>query len=168
MYELVHTLSGHKKLVSSVAVSADGKRVVSGSDDGTVKIWDAESGIELHTLSGHSDWVRAVAVSADGKRVVSGGDDKTVKIWDAESGTELHTFGHTDWVRAVAVSADGKKVVSGSDDGTVKIWNMVMCVPTKRVYNLLLNALNGDVVDLVMKYAVATKKELETKQFPKQ
>jgi WD40 repeat protein len=109
--------------------------------------------------------VTAVAVSADGKKVVSGSEDGTVKIWDAESGTELHTLsGHSDYVDEVAVSADGMKIVTGSEDGTVKIWNMVMFVPTKRVYNLLLKALNEDVVGLVMKYAVATREELETKQ----
>ena len=64
---------------------ADGQRVVSGSDDNTVKIWDAESGTCLNTLSGHSGWVNAVAVFADNRRIVSGNDDGTVKIWDANS-----------------------------------------------------------------------------------
>jgi WD40 repeat protein len=104
-------------------------------------------------------------MSADGKKVVSGSGDKTVKIWDAESGAELHTLsGHNDLVNSVAVSTDGRKIVTGSYGKTVKIWNMVMLVPTKRVYNLLLKTLNEDVVDLVMKYAVATREELETKQ----
>jgi len=137
MYELVQTLSGHSDSVSAVAVSADGRKVVSGSDDETVKIWDAESGAELRTLNGHSDSVNTVAVSTDGTKVVSGSHDKTVKIWDAESGAELRTLsGHSDSVNTVAVSTpinnnfcqlvsgDGRKVVSGSDDGTVKIWDM--------------------------------------------
>ena len=119
----------------------------------------------VQVLSGHSGLVRAVAVSVDGSKVVSGSYDRTVKIWDAESGAELNTLsGHSNTVLSVAVSADGSKIVSGSYDGTMKIWNMVMLVPTKRVYNLLLKALNEDVVELVMKYAVATREELETKQ----
>jgi WD40 repeat protein len=128
-----------------------------------VKIWDAESGDELRTLSGHSGSVNAVAVFADGTRFVSGSDDKTVKIWDAESGTELCSLsGHSN---AVTVSADGRKVVSGSNDGTRKIWRMIIkYVPTKRVSDLLIKALNEDVVEIIMKFAVATRQELEKKQ----
>ena len=158
--------------VNTVAVFADGTKVVSGSGDGMVKIWDTESGVELRTLSGHSDWVYAVAVFADGKRVMSWSDDKTVKIWDAESGTKLYT--HTGCVRvqcntvpvlAVAVCADGKRIVSGCDDGRVKIWKMIKYyVPTKRVHDLLLSSLNEDVVGIIMKFAVATKQELKRKQ----
>jgi hypothetical protein len=77
--------------VNAVAVFADGKRVVSGGEDNTVIIWDAETGEELDTLCkpregcGHSEWVNsvyAVAVSADGKKVVSGSSDGTIKIWE--------------------------------------------------------------------------------------
>ncbi len=166
MYKLVQTLSGHSSSVNAVAVSADGRKVVSGSGDETVKIWDAESGEELCTLSGHSDVVTAVAVSADGRKVVSGSGDETVKIWDAESGEELCTLsGHSDVVTAVAVSADGRKVVSGSYDNTVKIWDMIRYVPTKRVHELLMKTiLNEDVIKYIMKFAVATKQELERKQ----
>jgi WD40 repeat protein len=65
-----------------VAFSQDGKRVVSGSGDKTVRIWDAASGEQQLELKGHSDWVTSVAFSQDGKRVVSGSDDKTVRIWN--------------------------------------------------------------------------------------
>ena len=106
--------------------------------------------------------VEAVAVFPDGKRVVSGSYNGTVKIWDADSGAELCTMsGHRRGVTAVAVFADGTRVVSGSLDRTVKIWKMIIkYVPTKRVYNLLLTALNEDVVEIIRKYAVATKGEL--------
>jgi WD40 repeat protein len=121
---------GHSELPHAVAVFADGRKVVSGSWDKTVKIWDAESGEELLTI-GHIDRVFAVAVFADGKRVVSASGELdappvrcVVKIWDAESGAELCTMsGHSELVRAVAVFADGKRVVSGSNDRTVKIWD---------------------------------------------
>ena len=78
-----------------MAVSADGRRVVSGSDDKTVRIWDMETGVEEQRLEGHSDEVSAVAVSADGRRVVSGSEDKTVRIWDMETG-ELGLEGNHD------------------------------------------------------------------------
>ena len=98
-----------------MAFSADGKRIVSGSQDNTVKVWDADKGTELLTLKGHTNWVNSVAFSADGKRIVSGSWDNTVKVWDADKGTEMLTLkGHTGWVTSVAFSPDGKRIVSGS------------------------------------------------------
>ncbi|KAM6513748.1 hypothetical protein FALCPG4_014968 [Fusarium falciforme] len=82
----VQTLEGHGGQVTSVALSAGGWRVASGSDDNTVKIWDAATGACVQTLEGHSSNVSSVALSADGQRVASGSDDKTVKIWDAATG----------------------------------------------------------------------------------
>ena len=80
----------------AVAVTADGQRAVSASDDNTLKVWDLASGAELHTLSGHTDAVNAVAVTADGQRAVSASCDNTLKVWDLASGAELHTLsGHT-------------------------------------------------------------------------
>ena len=77
------TLKGHLGRVTSVSFSPDGKRIVSGCFDSTLKVWDAETGQELLTLKGHSDWVRSVSFSPDGKRIVSGSDDNTLKVWDA-------------------------------------------------------------------------------------
>ena len=58
--------------VNSVAVSPDGRRIVSGSDDSTVAVWDLETGTQIHRLTGHQDAVSSVAVSPDGRRIVSG------------------------------------------------------------------------------------------------
>jgi len=65
----------------SVAFSRDGKRIVSGSEDNTIKVWDAESAQLALTLRGHSHSVSCVALSCDGKRMVSGSGDKTIKVW---------------------------------------------------------------------------------------
>jgi WD40 repeat protein len=77
------SLQGHTSIVSSVAFSPDGKRLVSGSADGTVKMWDAQTGQETLTLHGNTRWVSSVAFSPDGKRLASASLDKTVKVWDA-------------------------------------------------------------------------------------
>jgi len=118
------TFRGHTSLVASVAFSADGKRIVSGSWDKTVKVWDADKGTEIRTLKGHIDAVNSVAFSADGKRIISGSWDNTVKVWDADKGLQTRTLkGHTREVTSVAISGDGKRIVSASYDKTLKVWD---------------------------------------------
>ena len=76
------TLTGHRSCVNGVAVFPDCSRIVSGSDDMSVKIWDAKSGLELFKLTGHIDDVNGVAVFSDCSRIVSGSTDGSVKIWN--------------------------------------------------------------------------------------
>ena len=72
--------------VNNVAFSADGRRIVSGSSDKTVKVWNATTGKELVTLKGHNSSVWGVAFSPDGERIVSGSYDHTSKVWDIAPG----------------------------------------------------------------------------------
>ncbi|PVH71123.1 vegetative incompatibility protein HET-E-1 [Cadophora sp. DSE1049] len=120
----LQALEGHTNAVTSVAFSSDGKQVVSGSVDETVRLWDAATGAALQMLEGHTSEVTSVAFSPDGKQVVSGSYDKTVRLWDVAAGAALQTLeGHTDEVTSVAFSPDGKQVVSGSYDRTVRLWD---------------------------------------------
>ena len=87
----------------------DGKYIVSGSSDKTIKIWDFKTGKCLNTLEGHSYSVNSVAISPDGKYIVSGSYDKTIKIWDFKTGKCLNTLeGHSYSVNSIAISSDGK------------------------------------------------------------
>jgi WD40 repeat protein len=132
-----------------VCISADGKRIVSGSEDQTVKVWDADKGKELLTLKGHTGGVESVCLSADGKRIVSGSADSTMRVWDANKGKELLTLkGHTaDVTTSVCLSADGKRIVSGSLDKTVKVWDadkglalLTLKGHTARVFSVCISA----------------------------
>ena len=112
--------------VHSVAYSADGKRIASGSDSDIIRIWDAATGVQVVApLRGHTNSVTSVAYSPDEKRIVSGSYDRTVRIWDAATGVQVGAplQGHTRSVLSVAFSPDGRRIASGSDDTTVRIWD---------------------------------------------
>ncbi|KAH7180158.1 hypothetical protein DER46DRAFT_640400 [Fusarium sp. MPI-SDFR-AT-0072] len=120
----LQTLEGHCDSVNSVAFSADGQRLASGSVDKTVKIWDAATGAYIQTLEGHAASVNSVTFSADSQRLASGSADKTIKVWDAAMGACLQTLkGHSSSVNLVAFSADGQRLASGSDDKTIMVWD---------------------------------------------
>ncbi|KAK4182362.1 quinon protein alcohol dehydrogenase-like superfamily, partial [Podospora australis] len=121
----LQTLS-HPSVVRAVTVSPDGRLIVSGSDDNTVRVWDAVTGAERCVLKGHSSWVNAVAILPDGRLIVSGSRDNTVRVWDAVTDAERRVLkGHSGAVSAVAISPDGRLIVSGSDDNTVRVWDAV-------------------------------------------
>eukprot|EP01052_Picozoa_sp_SAG31_P021259 SAG31_NODE_1635_length_7682_cov_5.457471_1_plen_494_part_10 len=127
------TLQGHTSAVTSVCFSAGGETIVSGSNDKSVKIWDAATGECVQTLQGHTGVVRSVCFSAGGETIISGSWDQSVKIWDAAIGECVQTLqGHTGPVRSVCFSAGGEKIVSGSYDRSVKIWDAATgeCVQT--------------------------------------
>ncbi|NCQ97801.1 MAG: hypothetical protein GPJ11_00005, partial [Microcystis aeruginosa L211-101] len=118
-------LEGHDSLVNSVNFSPDGKTLVSGSWDKTIKLWNVETGQEIRTLKGHDNYVTSVNFSPDGKTLVSGSWDKTIKLWNVKTGQEIRTLkGHYALVSSVNFSPDGKTLVSGSNDYTIKLWNV--------------------------------------------
>ena len=122
----IMTISGHQNTIHSVALSPDGKRVVSGGWGKSIKMWDTANGAELMTFSGHEGNVGSVAFSPDGKRLVSGSADKMVKIWDVENGAELMTLrGHENDIRHLAFSPDGKRIASATSGKVIKIWDAV-------------------------------------------
>ena len=111
---------------SHAAFSPDGRQIVGGLVDHTIKVWDAKSGRVIRILQGHTDMVWEAAFSPDSKRIVSGSEDTTIKLWDAASGHEISTLlGHTAGVMRVAFSPDGTRIISASayPDNTIRIWD---------------------------------------------
>lgn len=122
---LANSLTAHTEWVNSLAISADGETLVSGSADKSIKIWNLKTGALKTTLSLHSDVVNSVAISPDGKTVVSGSKDGTIKIWNLPTGTLKATLTRSEArVDSVVISPDGQTLVSGGGDNKIKIWNL--------------------------------------------
>jgi len=122
---LERTLDGHTGQVRACAVTPDGRRVVSASVDGTLKVWDLHAGRVLANLEGRGGSVNGCAVTSDGRRAVSAYFDGTLKVWDLDAGRVVATLrGHTGEVTACVLTADGRRAISGSADRTLKIWDL--------------------------------------------
>lgn len=118
-------LEGHTNWVNSVAVSPDGRWVVSGSDDKTVKIWDLETGECRGTLEGHEQRVSSVTITSDGRRILSGSWDGTIRVWDLQTDHQLYIWkDHNLQVLDVCSLPNGKRAFSAGLDGTLRLWNI--------------------------------------------
>ena len=139
--EVVLTLEDHQGVVRDAAFSFDGKLIVTGADDQTLKIWSVADGSLIRTmtlpnfsrtanattdevLSALPAEITSVAISSDGTQMLSGSRDHSVKVWETKTGRLLLSLrGHTGPVTSVGFNAKGDMIVSGSEDQTVRIWN---------------------------------------------
>lgn len=121
-HKFVDTLSGYKSTVMSMRFSHDGKKVVTASADGEVRIWSAPEWKLLETLSGHKGPARWAAFSPHGNYVASGGEDTTVRIWSTDDGKLLQTLSEShDPIDTVAFSPNGN-FVAATTDHSVLFW----------------------------------------------
>ena len=120
------TLEGHKGIVWGVAVSPDGRRLLSCGRDRTLILWDAATGALIRRFKGHTASIGCVAFLPDGRRAVSSSLDSTIRLWDLETGDEIHSFrGTSDGLAWVAVSPDGSKLLSADLLGyELKLWDV--------------------------------------------
>ncbi|MEC4813604.1 MAG: hypothetical protein SAK29_10100 [Scytonema sp. PMC 1069.18] len=122
---LLRTFTLGNAYVKALSVTPDSKYIISGLSNGSIKIWELESGLELYTCTGHSETVNSIAVIPNGEQIISGSADQTVKVWDLRTGDEILTLkGHISAVKTIIVTPDSKWIISGSDDGNIKIWDL--------------------------------------------
>ena len=130
------TGQGHTAAVTSVAFNSDGTRVVSGSNDKTVQLWDVNSRQRIgDPLVGHQGLVLTVAFVADGNEIVSGGNEHALRFWNGVVGQPLSQplAGHQGPVTSVAISPDGHLIASAGVDGTVRLWNADTGAPIREM-----------------------------------
>ena len=117
-------LKDHENSVLVVAVFPDGRRMVTGSMDRTLRLWDLKEGIVLKKMEGHQDTVRSVTVSRDGQLIASGDDNGEIIAWNGDTGESLiqAVKVHSSWIRSLDFSPDGTVLASGSADKTTELW----------------------------------------------
>jgi WD40 repeat protein/transcriptional regulator with XRE-family HTH domain len=122
----LRALQGHGgSRILAVAFSPDGRTVLTGSTDHTLKLWEVETGNCLQTFVGHIDGVRSVAFSPDGKTIASGSIDRTIKLWQIETGNCIGTLtAHQGMILDLAFSPGGSILTSASMDRTLRLWHV--------------------------------------------
>jgi hypothetical protein len=111
--------------IYAVAFAADGKTLLSASQDGKTRQWDTGTGRLIRRLGGHEGAVKAIALTPDGKVLATAGVDGGIRLWNPADGTELRRLkGHEGAVEAVACSPDGKLLASAGEDKTVRLWRI--------------------------------------------
>ena len=142
-------MQGHWSGFTSVALSASGDRVLTGSHDETAKLWNSATGALIQTFSGHESSVTSVVLSANGDRVLTGSWDNTAKLWNSATGALIQTFsGHEDVVTSVTLSASGDRVLTGSFDGSVRMWDAITGEPLRLFWGEEESGLSIDLTQL--------------------
>ncbi|PSB21391.1 hypothetical protein C7B69_15970 [filamentous cyanobacterium Phorm 46] len=123
-FECLNILNGHSGFVPSLALTPDGQKLISGSWDDTIKIWDLQTGYLLNTLESHTSDVECVAITPDGQTLVSAGWDNTIKIWDLKTNELLHSLSCSNSVVLVAITPDGQKFISSETYNIISLWDL--------------------------------------------
>ena len=131
-------------LVRSIAISPDGKIIVSGNDQGEVQLWNRNTEKLLYTFLRHSNWIQSVVFSPDGKLIASGSIDGTIKLWNLSTKKLIRTFEKSQPVYSLTFSPDGKLIASGNGGGIIRLWDL----NGKSIRNI--KAHSGNVVSVVI------------------
>jgi WD40 repeat protein len=127
--KLLHTLAGHRSLVTDAEFSPDGHELVTVSDDHDGRIWSVQSGRLLRLLRGHFFPVRTGSYSPDGRWIVTG-SQFTAGLWNAGTGQLVFLLGRdTKPLTGASFSRDGNWILTGSSDGTARVYHCLICQP---------------------------------------
>jgi len=121
-FKILRTLTAHSGTVRCLAISPDGKLLVSGSYDKTIKIWELEAGQEIRTLKKHSGDIEALAISPNGEILASASDDGTIKIWELKTGRQIDNIKGN--YKALAINPDSNILATSDTCGYVNWWEM--------------------------------------------
>ena len=123
-------LSGHEREVEATAIDPQGRWLVTGSKDGTARLWDlraADPAQSVRVLRGHEGGITAVAIDPQGRGLLTGSEDATARLWDLNAADPIQSVhvlrGHEGGITAVAIDPHGRWLVTSSKDGTVRLWN---------------------------------------------
>ncbi|MFC1716168.1 OmpL47-type beta-barrel domain-containing protein [Candidatus Poribacteria bacterium] len=124
-FEVSKELTDHKGSVNSIVFSPDDSLIASGSEDSTVKLWEADSGERIKAIMRHPFPILSVAISPDSYVVAAGSEAGTITLWDVNYKERIKTLkGHTNRVESMRFSPDGSTLASGSANHTIRLWDM--------------------------------------------
>lgn len=140
------TLNGHSSGVNRIRFSPDGTRLLTASEDKTIKVWSAAKGALVRDLKGHTGGVTDAHFSADGRRIVSVSRDATGRLFDAETGLRIWTYlGHEDAIWAAAVNSSTDQLATISFAGGLRVWRTDVAV-----YERAVPTRDSEVLDLAL------------------
>ncbi len=123
--EVVREFVGHSELVSAIQLTQDGKKLLSASWDGSIRLWDMATGLIDRKFIDHQGGVYAVVFNNAEKNIFSGGADRVIRMWDVSTGKVVRTFsGHQGEVTSLQLTSDEKMLISHSLDGSTKFWDL--------------------------------------------
>ncbi|KAG0022510.1 hypothetical protein BGZ80_000081 [Entomortierella chlamydospora] len=124
-WRFIGQLTGHSKKINCLVFSSTSNRILTGSSDTTVRLWDADNSQCIRTFEGCDNEVVSVAYSPKGDRVASGSGDKTIRVWNVDTDDYVYVLeGHKGSITSIAFSPEGDRIASGSRDKTVKLWDI--------------------------------------------
>lgn len=100
-------------------MTPDGNRIVSGSGDGLINVWDIKSGRVLKTLKGHTEGILVIALTPDNSRIISGSQDNTLKVWDLENENVIASYKADGFISSCTISQDGELIIAGDSTGSI-------------------------------------------------
>ena len=157
--------TSHSEYITSLAVTANGKFVISASADNTIKLWNINNAKCIRTFQGHTDKVSVVKILSDGNYFLSASADNTIKLWDIRKEEEIRTFyGHEKTINSISIMKGSDFFLSGSKDRTIMLWDIqsgklvkkfpnkgrvssVLILPNKKEF-LAIDVKNNGVINL--------------------